>query len=79
MEDEIIEDILWCQWKKRNVRRSLLEELNSNERKIMELRYEKGLSNREIGDCLGKSEDAVRFTLYYIKKKITEKIYSGNL
>ena len=76
-EDTVPDDILWCQWKNARVRERLISELNKNEREILSLRFEKGLSNREIGERLGKSEDAVRFTVYYIKRKITEKVYSG--
>lgn len=79
LEDSIIEDILWCQWKNNGMREKLISELNANEREILKLRFEKGLSNREIGERLGKTEDAVRFTVYYIKKKITERIYSDVL
>ena len=78
-EDKIIDDILWCQWKNQNMRARLIAELNENERNILDLRVEQGLSNKEIGERIGKTEDAVRFTLYYIRKKITAKVYSGNL
>ena len=61
------------------MRARLIAELNENERNILDLRVEQGLSNKEIGERIGKTEDAVRFTLYYIRKKITAKVYSGNL
>lgn len=76
-EDTVLDDILWCQWQNERVREKLISGLNKNERAILTLRFEDGLSNREIGEKLGKSEDAVRFTVYYIKRKITEKVYSG--
>lgn len=76
IEDTVINDILYCQWQNEGMRGRLLSDLNENEREILKLRFEKGLTNREIGEILGKSEDAVRFTIYYVKKKITEKIYS---
>ncbi len=77
MEDRIIDDILWCQWENQNVKKKLLRSLNSNEQKILELKYQEKLSNAQIGEKLGKSENAIRFTIYYIKKKITQKVYSG--
>lgn len=76
LEEKVINDILYCQWENQGMREKLLKGLNPNEREILKLRFEKGLSNKEIGDILNKSEDAVRFTIYYTKKKITEKIYS---
>jgi len=78
LEDTVLDDILWCQWQNQNVREKLISSLNKNEREILSLRFKEGLSNKEIGEKLGKSEDAVRFTVYYIKRKITEKVYSGN-
>ena len=33
-----------------------------------------GVERKEIGERIGKTEDAVRFTLYYIRKKITAKL-----
>ena len=75
-EDRLVNDILYCQWKNQNVMERLISELNQNEQEILRLKYKKGLSNKEIGDRLGKSEDAVRFTAYYVQKKLTEKIYS---
>lgn len=76
-EDTVLDDILWCQWKKQGVREKLISGLNKNEREILSYRFEKGLSNREIAELMGKSEDTVRFTVYYIKKKITDRVYSG--
>lgn len=76
MEDKIVNDILYCQWQNEGLIKKLLNGLNCNEREILRLRFEEGLSNSEIGSRLGKSEDAVRFTIYYTKKKISEKIYS---
>ncbi len=78
-EDTVPDDILWCQWKNARVREKLIAGLNKNEQEILHLRFEQGLSNREIGEKLGKSEDAVRFTVYYIRKKITDKVYSGKI
>lgn len=75
LENSVIEDVLWCQWKNEGMRERLLSELNENEREILKLRFEKGLSNRQIGEMLDKSEDAVRFTVYYVKKKLTKRIY----
>lgn len=75
-EEKIIDDILYSQWENQKIKERLIGALNENEREILRLRFEEGLSNREIGERLGKTEDAVRFTVYYTKKKITEKIYS---
>lgn len=79
MENSVIDEILYCQWQKDGVKERLINELNENEREILRLSVELGLSNREIGEKLNKSEDAVRFTLYYIKKKLSDRIYSGKL
>ena len=79
MEDAVIDDILYCQWQKEDAKEKLINELNENEREILHLSVQQRLSNREIGEKLGKSEDAVRFTLYYIRKKISDRIYSGKI
>ena len=78
-EDTVLDDILWCQWKNARVREKLISGLTKNEKQILYLRVQKGLSNAEIGKRLGKSEDSVRYTVYYIRKKITDKIYSGKI
>lgn len=76
LEDTVVNDILYCQWENENLRERLISELNPNERRILAMRFKDGLTNREIADILGKSEDAVRFTVYYIRKKITDRLYS---
>ncbi len=78
-EERIIDDILYCQWKKEGLKEKLINGLNENERLILRLSVEEGLTNREIGQKLGRSEDAVRFTLYYIRKKISDLLYSGRI
>ena len=52
--------------------------LNENERTILRMSVECKMSNGEIAKKLNKSEDAIRFTLYYIRKKISDMLYSGN-
>lgn len=76
LEDSVVNDIVFCQWENENLRERLIAELNPNERKILAMRFKDGLSNKEIAAILGKSEDAVRFTVYYIRKKITDRLYS---
>lgn len=76
LEDTVVNDILYSQWENTGIRDKLLSELNENEREIIRLKFQDGLSNSDIGKKLGKSEDAIRFTVYYVKKKITEKVYS---
>lgn len=79
LEDSIVDEILYCQWQNEGVKEKLIAELNANEREILRLSVEEGLENGEIGKRLNKSEDAVRFTLYYIRKKISDRIYSGKI
>ncbi len=79
IEEHVINDILYCQWKKEGVKEKLIGTLNENERTILRMSVADKMSNLEISKKLNKSEDAVRFTLYYIRKKISDAIYSGKL
>ncbi len=77
-EEHIIDDILFCQWKKEGLKEKLIGMLNENERTILRMSVECKMSNGEIAKKLNKSEDAIRFTLYYIRKKISDMLYSRN-
>ena len=76
LEENIINDMLYCQWEKEGLAERLIGSLNENEQKILRMSIKEKKSNRDIAAELNKSEDAVRFTLYYIRKKISDAVYS---
>ena len=78
-EERIIDDLLYCQWKKEGLKEKLIGSLNENEQTILRMSVTDKMSNRDIAKKLNKSEDAIRFTLYYIRKKISDMLYSGKI
>lgn len=56
------------------VLRSVLEELEPSWRATLYLRDGLGLSYREIGEALGKSEDTVRTTLHRARVRLAERV-----
>ena len=53
--------------------RRLIEELEDPKNRVVLMRQQ-GMSFREIGDALGKSENWARVTFYRAKEKILERL-----
>ena len=64
---------------KEGLKEKLIGSLNENEQTILRMSVTDKMSNRDIAKKLNKSEDAIRFTLYYIRKKISDMLYSGKI
>ena len=57
--------------------RSRMEQLPGWQRRIFEMRHMENMSIPEIAECSERSNDAVRSSLYRIKKLIFEAVQSG--
>lgn len=56
-----------------------IQQLSSNEKDILYLKYQKGYKVREIAEIVGKSENAVKLTLSRVQKKLAAHPYITSL
>jgi len=54
--------------------RSVMDELSSDQRRILELRHEERLPIREIASLMRRSEDAIKSSLYRTRKALSDRL-----